>query len=248
MKKRFLVLLFFIILTMSLYAVLSHEGEEEKYDLDQSDIFPISQLTAIGYGSLLLGIIIIIIVLFQNSAAESLKKVLYCTIAVITLLVTVYLVVTTIYLNSISIEKGPVHWHADFKIWVCDKEIKIAEPKGLSNRQGTDLVHAHDDDRIHIEGVILDKKSASLGAFFHANGGYISDDEIRVPTNTGLIAVHVGDTCNEKPAKLYVFVNGNSISSPQSYIISPYEKVPPGDRIKIIFTEKTMDEINPNIS
>jgi hypothetical protein len=59
--------------------------------------------------------------------------------------------------------------------------------------------------------------------------------------------VHEGDFCNEKPAKLYVFVNGNLIEAPSAYVIAPYEKVPPGDRIKIVFTEKALEEIDPNI-
>ena len=43
------------------------------------------------------------------------------------------------------------------------------------------------------------------------------------------------------------FVNGNLISNPDDYVIAPQEKVPPGDKIKIIFTEKPVDQINPNI-
>jgi hypothetical protein len=152
-----------------------------------------------------------------------------------------------LHLNIISLTKGPVHWHADFEIWVCGREIKLSEPKGLSNKQGVDLMHAHNDNRIHVEGVILDKKQASLGAFFHAVGGSLSSDGLKVPADEGLISVHNGDKCNEKPANLYVFVNGNLIENPSAYEISHYEKVPPGDRIKFVFTEKQAEEIDPNI-
>lgn len=168
--------------------------------------------------------------------------------AIVTLLVTIYIILTTLHLNIISITKGPVHWHADFEIWVCNKEIKLAKPKGLSNKQGVDLMHAHDDSRIHIEGVLLDRKAASLGAFFYAISGSLSDDRLKVVTDEGLFAVHNGELCNEKPAKLYVFVNGNLINNPSGYEISHYEKVPPGDRIKFVFTEKPIEEINPNIT
>jgi hypothetical protein len=240
MKKR-LIFLFLIISALCTNNVFSHEGEEEDFMLDHSEIYPLSQLTVVGYGSLIFGILIVIILLFHKKMNDFTKKIVYFLVAALALLVTIFLVATTLHLNSISLTKGPVHWHADFEIWVCDKEIKLAEPKGLSNKQGVDLMHAHDDNRIHVEGVILDKKQASLGAFFYAVGGSLSDDGLKVPTDDGMVAVHEGDLCNGQPAKLYVFVNGNLIDNPSSYIISPYEKVPPGDRIKFVFTEKSND-------
>lgn len=246
MKKRLLVFLF--ILSILLFPiVLSHGAEEDEFVLDHSKLYPINQLEAVGYGSLIFGILILIIVIFHKKMNNTIKKNSYFLVVAVSLLVTLYLVITTLHLNIISITKGPVHWHADFEIWVCDKKIELAEPKGLSNKQGVDLMHAHNDDRIHVEGVLLDEKQASLGAFFHAIGGSLSDDGITVPTDNGLIAFHEGDKCNEKPSKLYVFVNENLLSSPSSYVISPYEDVPPGDRIKFVFTEKAIEEINPHI-
>ena len=226
--------------------VFSHE-EDKQLDLDHSGIYPLSQLAAVGYGSLIFGILIIVVLLFHKTMSSLVKKIAYFSIITIVSLVTIYIVLATLHSNIISETKGPVHWHADFEIWVCDKEIKLAEPKGLSNKQGVDLMHAHNDNRIHVEGVLLDKKAASLGAFFHAVGGSLSDDGIKVPADEGLSSVHEGDKCNGQPAKLYVFVNGKLIENPSSYVISPYEKVPPGDRIKFIFTEKSIEEINPDI-
>ncbi|MBS3105004.1 hypothetical protein J4234_01995 [Candidatus Woesearchaeota archaeon] len=247
MKKRFLVFLLLLSI-LSAYIVFSHEGEEDEFALDHSGLYPIRQLSAFGYGSLIFSILIIIILLFHKIMNDAAKKIIYFLIVITASLVTIYLVLTTLHLNIISLTKGPVHWHADFEIWVCGKKIEFAEPKGLSNRQGVDLLHAHNDNRIHVEGVILDKKQASLGAFFYAIGGFISSDGIKVPTDDGLASAHEGDKCNEQPAKLYVFVNGNLIDNPSTYIISPYEKVPPGDRIKFVFTEKPIEEINPTIS
>ena len=235
---------FLVLLTST---ALTHEGEEDEFMLDHSELYPLTQLEAVGYGSFVFGILIIVIILFNKKMNEMIKKIVYSLVVVIALLVTVYLVITTLHLNIISLTKGPVHWHADFEIWICDKEIKLAEPKGFSNKQGVDLMHAHNDNRIHVEGVLLDKKAASLGAFFHAIGGSIKSDGFMVPTDEGPIVARNGFACNEKPAKLYVFVNGNLIDNPSDYVISPYEKVPPGDRIKIIFTEKEIGEINPNL-
>ena len=246
MKKRLLLLLS-LMLILSINFAFSHGGEEDKFMLDHSGLYPVTQLQAVGYGSLVFGVLIAVIILFHKKMRGMAKKIAYSLVLIVVALVTLYLVITTLHLNVISITKGPVHWHADFEIWVCDKEIKLAEPKGLSNKQGVDLMHAHNDNRIHVEGVILDYKQASLGAFFHAVGGSLASDGIKVPTNEGLVSVHEGDFCNEKPAKIYVFVNGNLIENPRDYAISHYEEVPPGDRIKFVFTEKQIEEIDPNI-
>ena len=245
MKKRFL-LNFLIFLILFTYPIFSHEVEKE-FQLEHSEFYPISQLTLVSYGSIVFGILIFIILLFHKKMSNITKKIVYFLIVITASVITIYLIITTLHLNIISLTKGPVHWHADFEIWICDEEIKLVKPKGLSNKQGVNLMHAHNDNRIHVEGVILDNKQASLGAFFNAIRGSISSDGLKVPTNEGLVSVHDGDKCNEKPAKLYVFVNGNLIDNPAFYVISPYEKVPPGDRIKFVFTEKPIEEIKPYI-
>lgn len=247
MKKGFLI---FLLIALALSTnVFSHGGEDEEdeYQLDHSELYPISQMQAAGYGTLIFGIFVLAIILFHKKMNDAAKKIIYLLVVALIAAVTLYLALTTLHLNIISVTKGPVHWHADFEIWACGREIKLTEPKGLSNKQGVDLMHAHNDNRIHVEGVILDKKQASLGAFFYALGGSFSSDGMKVPTDDGLIAVHDGDKCNEQPAKLYVFVNGNLIENPAAYEISHYEKVPPGDRIKFVFTEKPVEEIDPNI-
>jgi len=245
--KRGIIALLLIIPVLCSFNVFSHEAEPQEFNLEHSDMYPLSQIEAFGYGSLAFAILIAIILLFHKKMNEIAKKIVYCMVAVTAVLVTLYLVITTLHLNIISLTKGPVHWHADFEIWVCDKEIDLVDPKGLSNRVGPPLLHEHNDNRIHVEGVILDKKQASLGAFFYAVGGSLSYDGLKVPTDNGLISVHDSDLCSEKPANLYVFVNGKLIEDYQYYVLSPYERVPPGDRIKIIFTEKPLEEINTNI-
>ena len=245
MKKR-LLLLFLVM--FALLAVLSYSHEdEEKYMLDHAELYPITQLQAVAYGSLAFGVLVIIILLFHKRMADNAKKITYMLVAIIVGAVTIYIITVTLHLNITSVSKGPVHWHADFEIWACGREIVLAKPQSfLSNKQGVDLMHAHQDNRIHVEGVLLDEKAASLGAFFYAVGGSLTSDGIQVPTDDGLLSVHDGDKCNEQPAKLYVFVNGNLIQNPKEQVIAPYEKVPPGDRIKIIFTEKPIEQINPN--
>ena len=203
-------------------------------------------MAVFGYGSLAFGVFIVIILLYHKKMNEITKKIVYFLLSTMVVALTVYLIISTLHLNIISDTKGPVHWHADFEIWVCGSEIKIAEPKGFSNRQGTSLVHAHNDNRMHVEGVLVNKKSASLGSFFDELGGYMGGDSLilRVPAEQGLISIYYDDKCNEQPASLYVFVNGNLINNPSDYVISAYETVPPGDRIKIVFTEKPIEEID----
>lgn len=244
MKKR---LCLFILLLSVIFANLSYAHEEElDFELDYQS-YPITQLQAVGYGSLAFVVITAIIFFSGSKMSEMAKKITYALLMIVVVMVTLYLVITTVHTNIASATKGPVHWHADFEIWACDKRIELLEPKGLSNTQGIDLTHAHNDDRIHVEGVILDYKQASLGAFFNAIGGSISDDGFKVPANEGLASYHEGDFCNGQPARLHVFINGNKVGDPANHVIAQYEKVPPGDRIKIIFTEKQIENINPNI-
>ena len=159
MKKRLLVLLL-VLLAISMHSAFSHE-DEEQFDLDHSDIYPISQLSAVGYGSLVFGVLIAIIIFFGKIMNNAVKKIVYFLVIVVASLVTLYLVLTTLHLNIISATKGPVHWHADYELLICGKEYMLPEPKGLTNKQGTDLMHSHDDNRIHVEGVLLDKKQVA---------------------------------------------------------------------------------------
>jgi len=246
-KKSNLVFLLLILLALFSYTVSSHE-EEQEFDLTPHDIHPISTWAVVGYGSLIFAVLIVIIVLFHKRMNEAAKKATYFSVVAVSGAVTLYLIATTLHLNIISETKGPVHWHADFEIWICDKEINLVDPKGLSNKVGTPLLHEHNDNRIHVEGVVVNKKDVSLGAFFAALGGSLSNDGIKVPTNDGLVSVHNGDLCSERLAKLYVFVNGNLIDNPPTYVLSPYQQVPPGDRIKIVFTERNVEDIDPNIN
>jgi len=248
MKRRTCIFLLLVLLLLHIDASMAHEDDvNEEFMLDPSGLYPITQLEAVGYGSLVFGFLILIILLFHKKMGQSAKKIVYGTLVISVSAVTIYMIMTTIHLNSISVEKGPVHWHADFEIWVCGNELRLASPKGLSNKQGVILLHAHDDNRIHVEGVVTDRKQASLGAFFYAVGGSLTDDGMKFPTDNGIVAVHNGDTCNEKPAMLYVFVNGKPIDDPRYYEISHHETIPPGDRVKFVFTEKSLEEINPNL-
>ncbi len=98
---------------------------------------------------------------------------------------TAVLAFNTVYLNVVAESKGPVHWHADIEFWACGSEIELRDPQGaLSNKIGTSTYHEHNDKRIHLEGVVVDKKrDASLGKFMAVTGGYLNKQGIGIPLN-----------------------------------------------------------------
>lgn len=175
------------------------------------------------------------------------KKILFIGMIVAVIVPTLFLITSTIYLNAISVSKGPVHWHADFEIWACGEELELKDPEGLSNKIGTATLHEHNDKRIHLEGVVVEMPDASLGNFFHVIGGELTADTISVPTeDQGLLEFTSGDTCpSGAEGEVQVFVyrtNGTmyaqeKLADPAGYIMAPESVVPPGDCIIVEFDE-----------
>ena len=233
-------------------AVFSHEagGEvmAEQFHTDSWSYIGIpNQLNILFAASLISGLAIFYAIFVKNSS-ERIKKLVYLFIAVPIAASTLYLMGATVYQNLVSVSGGPVHWHADYEVWACGEKFEQADPTGLSNFVGTSLIHEHNDNRIHVEGVLLKKEQASLRSFFVAVGGDFDGDSLTFPTNKGIYTWNNGDKCNGLPAKWYVFVNGKMLGADaHDYEISPYTMVPPGDEIKFVFTEKPSSQINPEI-
>ena len=229
----------------------AHEGEHEETAAGsyETPIYIDNMGTIVEYAAVAFLALILISVLFKKKLKDAHKKILFILIALLVISVTAYLVIGSIYLNVVSETKGPIHWHADFEIWICEEEINLKDPKPPLSVLGSPLLHEHNDNRMHVEGVVLQKEDVSLGAFFHVIGGKLSEEQIIVPTNEGIVEKKNGELCNGKPAKLYVFVNGELLPSEEypSYMIQPYETVPPGDTIKVIFSSLPLEEINPYI-
>lgn len=137
---------------------------------------------AVLFGSIILIVAVVAAALAKNKIPK-LKLPFFIVIAGTMAAVTLTLVGSTIYLNVNSESGGPVHWHADYEIWACDTEVELRGPTGaLSNKVGTSSYHEHDDKRIHLEGVVVDKEvDASLGKFMAGVGGYINDTRIEIP-------------------------------------------------------------------
>ena len=138
---------------------------------------------AVGVGTLAL-IILIIIASFTRERFPKLNKPIYTLILVAVIVPTITLVASTVYLNTQSYQGGPVHWHADIEFWACGNELELRDPSGaLSNKIGSPTLHEHDDKRIHLEGVPITEKDASLGKFMKTVGGDIDRNNLVLPVN-----------------------------------------------------------------
>ncbi len=195
---------------------------------------------------------LVVLAIVEQRKLHNRKQLFFLAIALPVIFATIFAAGTTIYLNQISTTKGPVHWHADFEIWNCGEKVELVDPKGLSNRVGTPVFHEHNDNRIHVEGVVLHPEDAALKMFFNFVGGSLITEELRIPTNEGLVTRRKGELCNGKPAKLQVFVykvlnpqdEGNweykqeKVENFPDYVLSPYSQVPSGDCIIIEFDKE----------
>lgn len=189
-------------------------------------------------------LLIVLILLYSNikmaSLSEIEKKWIYRAVVFITVLATLYLVISTILLNLESDTGGPVHWHADYEIWYCGKLLGLEKHSDLEGKTGTNILHHHNDNRIHIEGTVIKKSDVTISKYFENIGGLLQSGKLKVILEDGSIfSVKNGDLCpSGKPGQLKVFVNGKEVKDYPDYVISPYSTVPPGDFIEIVFSEQ----------
>lgn len=179
-------------------------------------------------------VIIAVLVIFavaKRDKNEGLKLFLFWGIAIPIIFSTFYLAAATVWQNQTSVTKGPVHWHADYQIYVCGQPaqtrdekatflpraqahegeegemLDLKDPRGLSNRIGTSDFHEHGDHRIHVEGVVEKLSDVSLGKFFEAIDGQFTPTFMRIPTNAGIAIIQNGMDCGDShPGAWQVFV------------------------------------------
>ncbi len=228
---------------------------EQLADLEQQ----VSQLSirSAAIGSVAIIVLVLLGALIRDRLPR-LKLPIFASIATITLVVTTILISSTIFLNTNSSSKGPVHWHADFEVWVCGQQLELRDPTGvLSNKIGTSTYHEHNDKRIHLEGVVVTPRDASLGKFFRVIGGELSDKALSVPLNENSQAYYEdnkscpsGTPLAGQNGDVQVFAyraqNGTSsagkklyrqekVADPANFIIRDDAEVPPGDCIIVEF-------------
>lgn len=154
----------------------------------EADINALS-IRTIGVASLVLVVLLFLAaIVVKNKSYKNLKTPLFVAIAATIVLPSLLLVGSTVYINAISESKGPVHWHTDIEFWVCGQEIELRDPYAfLSNKIGTSTYHEHDDKRIHLEGVVIEKEfDASLEKFMEVTGGGITSGQLIIPTDPQL--------------------------------------------------------------
>ncbi|MBI4158823.1 hypothetical protein HY500_01035 [Candidatus Woesearchaeota archaeon] len=249
MKAKSPVLLIIAIL-LSLTIVFAHgPSEEEESGLQKILDWSLS-LVYINSGLLI--IVTIFSIIKYKTLTNLQKNIAFWLIITTVVITTIFIVGSTLYLNAVSPTRGPVHWHADFTIEVCGKNIEIADPTNIiTNRIGKSDLHEHNDMRIHIEGTPPSLEAIDLSSFFEALGGTFTDSGFSAPTTGGFTIVNNHDLCNNKPGKLLLFVEGQEgiqrvwriEQKMGEYIIAGYAKVPPGDRLKIIFTDEDPNTI-----
>lgn len=165
---------------------------------------------------------------FLLRPSEGVKRLIFYSSATVIVAVTFLLVGLTVYLNSVSLTKGPVHWHADFEIWACGEKLDLVNPKGFSNKIGTPLLHEHNDGRIHVEGVVLNEDDITLARFFEVIGGQFNKYRLadlptaqnlttgefidlsgilEIPTNAGSVTFNEKQPCSgDTRAELQTFI------------------------------------------
>jgi hypothetical protein len=138
---------------------------------------------------ILIVLMVIAAITVNNKKLHALKKPLFILIVATISLPTLLMAGSSVYINTISESKGPVHWHADIEYWVCGQEINFRDPTGfLSNKTGSSTFHEHNDKRIHLEGVVVEKAyDASLEKFMNVTGGSITNTSIVIPTSENFI-------------------------------------------------------------
>ena len=231
-------LLFLTLLIPSAYA------QAPGQDTLELQIHAIS-LNFIYLSSAIIGIVSAGLIIYGKKLGknEFLKKTLFLLITASVLATTFFVAGATIYLNVNSETKGPVHWHADYEIWACGEKLDLKDPRGLSNRVGTPTFHEHNDDRIHVEGVVVKLHEVSLSTYFSVLGGHLEKGYMKYPSTEGVREYRDGDDCGGKPAKLQMWLHRidnpdeqkrwvyrtEKIKDYPEYVLNPETLVPPGD-------------------
>jgi len=219
--------------------VVTPEENIESIAIDQELIRKINIQVAVA-SAIILFTLVLIALIFSESSGDKTKNIIFWSIVSVIVLPTFFFVGTTLYINFSSITKGPVHWHADFKIIACGQETEPVNAEGLSNKIGTNVLHEHEDRRIHIEGAVVKKSDVALDKFFEVQGGKLSPNAFTIPTNKGLRTITNGDQCDDGQQgvwQVFLYTTDDDVARQRKlddfvqYVPSPYTNVPPGDCI-----------------
>ena len=145
-----------------------------------------SQSKQIVLVAALLLVFLVIASIILRDRAPKLKPWLFGMLSATLIIPTLFMIISTIYVNTKSESGGPVHWHSGIELWACGTELELRNPSGaLSNKVGTSTYHEHNDKYIHLEGNVMEKRvDASLEKFMRVTGGNISKSSVGIPLST----------------------------------------------------------------
>lgn len=235
---------YFYFLAVSFLIIANPVFAHVENELILTEIVSKTSYSIVAVGGFLI-LFLAVLAIINKNAGEFFKKAVFILVAIISVGVTFYLAGVTVYVNRQSESNGPVHWHADFKIFACGKEERLVEPTGLSNRIGRTDLHEHGDRRIHVEGVVVKKADVALREFFKVIGGSLDFGELTFPGREEFKSYVNGDKCADgRPGVLQAFVyktQGDEIKQYKlddypDYVLAGYSQVPPGDCIILEFS------------
>lgn len=200
------------------------------------EFFAANPLTFIWISLALGAVMTLLSFLFGDKLSHGGKILFFSLIAVPILLSSIYMGAHTVHENIISETGGPVHWHVDYQVHVCGERLDLINPTGLNNKIGSPLFHEHNDDRVHIEGTVMNVQSVDLQSYFAVIGGSLTETSLTYrDENKGLVEVQNGDLCNGQESTLNIYINGQQVEDPLNHVPYPHAMVPPGDCVIVEF-------------
>ncbi|MBI4399830.1 hypothetical protein HY570_03695 [Candidatus Micrarchaeota archaeon] len=122
--------------------------------------------------------------------------------------------------GAVAYSSGPlVHWHANVTIETCGLQVDLPRIPSGASHLGNDLLHTHDDNVIHVEGVVKSDNDIKLGAFF---------DAIKVPFSENQIYnFKNGEGCsaNSSPGKVKMLVDGKENTEFRNHVVKDQEDI-----------------------
>ncbi len=106
-----------------------------------------------------------------------------------------------------------VHWHAPISYEACGETLNLTDSGNHS------IIHGHDDNQVHIEGMVLSEEDITLAKFFKNAGLNITSSNLEDYQN--------GDTCENTgaPGKVSFEVDGVNYTDPAQIIIKDKQNI-----------------------
>jgi len=244
-------LLFLLILSIVALPVLG-QGDWNGFDVSNVDLtFADLSVKAIWIGAGIIALLTVYSLVNEKKLKKKQKKWLFWGIVIPAVLISLFIAGSTIFVNVLSVSKGPVHWHTDFEIYKCGENLDLINPTGFSNRVGTPKFHEHGEFRIHIEGKIVRVPEVNFQSFFRVIGGSLDANGFSFPTDKGDVSVKNGELCNGSPGELQAFLYEIVNPDPTKktglvyeqrklvnfleYVPAPFFNVPPSDCLILEF-------------